>query len=415
VTRYPRTMAEPAARGVQRRDVRFARMAVVLGVLTAISPFAIDMYLPALPELTRDLGTRPGLAQQTLTAYLCGFGLCQLWFGPWSDRVGRKLPFYTGMSILALGSVACALAPGIEWLIGARIVQGVGAASATVLPRAIVRDLYTGHDATRLMALVMVVFSVSPIFAPLTGTAIIAVSGWRGVFVGIGVMAVLALGVIWRLLPETRPPSAVLDAPPEALTRSLGVLLRDGQFVGIALANASAMAGLILFLANSSFIYIEQYALGPLHFSLCFAVNGIAFVGSAQFAGRLTRRFGPARVVRGVLYLYVAFALALAVAMLASHDRLLVLVVGLVLVFACLGIAIPTMAVLALDAHGRRAGTASAFLGTAQMTVGGLVLAVLGTLLSPSAGALAISIAVCGAVSASIISLVRLPGSFGGP
>src|SRR5215216_6724022 len=166
-------------------NAKFLRIAVVLGLLSAIGPFAIDMYLPALPSIAADLHTSTASTQMTLTAFFLAFGICQLIYGPVSDMVGRKPPLYFGLSVFTAASIGCALAPSMEWLIFFRFVQGIGACASMVIPRAIIRDLHTGIDATRLMSLIMLVFSVSPILAPVTGSGLIVLFGWRAVFVAV--------------------------------------------------------------------------------------------------------------------------------------------------------------------------------------------------------------------------------------
>ncbi|MEP3669050.1 MAG: MFS transporter, partial [Roseibium sp.] len=153
------------------------RSAAVLGLLAAVGPLAIDIYLPALPAIEADLNAGIASTQMTLTAFFLTFGLSQMVYGPLSDQIGRKLPLYGGLVLFILGSISCALSPTIEWLIASRLLQGVGAAVVMVIPRAIIRDMYTGYQATRLMALVMLVISVSPMLVPLAGTGIIAIGG----------------------------------------------------------------------------------------------------------------------------------------------------------------------------------------------------------------------------------------------
>src|SRR5580704_15155502 len=182
---------------------RFLRLAIVLGLITAVGPFAIDMYLPALPSIGGSLGATPAAVQMSLMVFFITLGVCQLVYGPLSDIFGRKLPIYAGLAIFTMGSVGCAFAPNINVLIGFRVLQSLGACAGMVVPRAVVRDLYTGHDATRLMSLLMLVVSISPILAPLTGSAIIAGFGWRGVFWALTLAAAIGLVLALTALPET--------------------------------------------------------------------------------------------------------------------------------------------------------------------------------------------------------------------
>ena len=171
----------------------FLKNALVLGLLSAIGPFAIDMYLPALPSIGQSLGVSMSAVQASLMAFFISLGIGQIIYGPISDMVGRKPPLYFGLALFALCSIGCAMAPDIETLIALRFLQGLGASAGMVIPRAVVRDLHTGNDAARLMSLLMLVFSVSPILAPLSGSLLIEVWGWRSVFWAVTVAAVLAL------------------------------------------------------------------------------------------------------------------------------------------------------------------------------------------------------------------------------
>ena len=186
-------------------------LALVLGLLSAIGPFAIDMYLPALPEIGRSLGADVGEVQLSLIVFFVSLGLGQLLYGPVSDILGRKPPLYFGLGLFALASVGCALATDIHMLVALRFLQGLGAAAGGVIPRAIVRDLHTGTEAARLMGLLMLVFSVSPILAPLSGSAVIAVTGWRGVFWVVALAAVAALRRLAARLEDAAVAQALRD------------------------------------------------------------------------------------------------------------------------------------------------------------------------------------------------------------
>jgi DHA1 family bicyclomycin/chloramphenicol resistance-like MFS transporter len=354
----------------------FARNAIVLGLLTAVGPFAIDMYLPALPTIAASLSASTGATQMTLMAFFVAFGVCQIAYGPASDMVGRKPPLYFGLALFVLGSIGCAAAPSIGWLIGFRFVQGLGASAVMVIPRAIIRDLHTGPEATRLMALVMLVFSVSPILAPLAGSALIVPFGWRAVFVAAIVFAGLAFVLTVTLLPETRLRKDRVVVSVASLLDGFGMLLRNPRFLGLTFIGGFGLSSLFAFLAGSSFIYINHFGLTPTQYSLAFSVNAIGFFGASQFAAGFDMRFGIARVVTVAVCLYTFFALALLAGVAAGIDSLAWLMTLLFLVFACLGLVIPSTMVLALEEHGRIAGMAAALGGALQMVAAGVVVVV---------------------------------------
>ncbi len=375
----------------------FLRNAVVLGLMAAVGPFAIDMYLPALPTIAADLDAPAAAAQMTLMVFFVAFGVCQIFYGPAADMLGRKPPLYFGLIVFAMGSVGCAFAPTIEWLIAFRFSQGVGAASVMVIPRAIIRDLHTGPEATRLMALVMLVISVSPILAPLSGSGLIVLFGWRAVFVVVAVLGLLSFAMVLFFQPETRPPEARVRIGAGALLTGFGVLLRDPRFMGLTFIGALGMSSFFAFLAGSSFVYIEHFGLTPTGYSVAFAVNAIGFIGASQFAGKLGERFGMAAVISGATLAYMALSALLIAVTLAGVDSLAVMMALIFVAFAAMGLVIPTTMVLALEDHGPIAGMASALGGTLQMVTGAGVIVLVSVFSDSTPLPMVTAIALCAA------------------
>jgi DHA1 family bicyclomycin/chloramphenicol resistance-like MFS transporter len=357
---------------------RFLKMALLLGLLSAIGPFAIDMYLPALPAIGQSLGADIGAVQMSLTAFFLSLGIGQLLYGPVSDMVGRKPPLYAGLALFALASIGCAMATDIQTLIVLRFIQGLGAAAGMAIPRAIVRDLHTGTDAARLMSLLMLVFSVSPILAPLAGSGVIALSGWRGVFWVVMVASVAGMAMMFTQLDETRPPSERVESSLGSALGAYWLLLRDRHYLGLVFIGAFAMAGFFTYLANSSFVMIDHYGLSPAVYSVAFGVNAAAFIAASQFTGALGERFGLVRVVKFGVLACGAVMLAMFSYFASGGDRLAVLIVLYFIASGFMGLVIPTTGVLALEAHGAIAGTASALLGTLQMLTGAFMMALVG-------------------------------------
>ncbi|MGI6856658.1 multidrug effflux MFS transporter [Mesorhizobium sp. 1B3] len=357
---------------------RFLRLAVVLGLLSAIGPFAIDMYLPALPSIGVDLGATTSAVQLSLLAFFLSMGLAQIFVGPLSDMFGRKAPLYLSLLLFALGGVGSALAPTIEWLIVARFVQGLGAAAGMVVPRAIVRDLHTGNEAARLMSLLMLVFSVSPILAPLGGSIVIETFGWRAVFWFVTGAALVAIVMLALTLKETRPASARLESSIGGALAGYRFLMSDRNFLGLTFIGAFGISSFFVYLASSSFILIDRYGLTPAQYSIAFSVNAVAFIGMSQLTGILADRFGLRRVVRLAVTGYTTTMVVLFGLTVTGVDRLDVLAGLLFVGYGFLGLVIPTTAVLALEDHGAIAGTASALMGTLQFATGAAAMAVVG-------------------------------------
>ncbi len=357
----------------------FLRLALVLGLLSAIGPFAIDMYLPALPAIGASLRAEVGAVQWSLTAFFLALAVGQLVYGPVSDRVGRKPPLYFGLALFAVASVGCALATRIEVLVPLRFLQGLGAAAGMAIPRAVVRDLHTGTEAARLMSLLMLVFSVSPLLAPLAGSGVIALAGWRGVFWTVALAALAGLVLVRQALAETRTPaSRATHAEGPGALAAYGRLLRDAHYLGLVLIGGCSMAGFFVYLAGSPFVLIDHYGLSSVQYSLAFSVNAAAFFASAQFTARLGRRFGLVRVVKAAVTAAAACMLALLAYYALGGDRLAVLLALYFMASAAMGLVIPTTSVLALEEHGAIAGTASALLGTLQMLAGAIAMGIAG-------------------------------------
>jgi DHA1 family bicyclomycin/chloramphenicol resistance-like MFS transporter len=386
---------------------RILRPALVLGLLSCIGPFAIDMYLPAMPEIGADLGTSVQAMQGTIIAYFIAFGLAQLIYGPWADMSGRKPPLYAGIGVFILGSIFCTFAPTVEWLIVGRAIQGLGGAALMVVPRAIIRDLYTGPAATRLMAAVMMVISVSPMLAPLAGSGLMALLDWRAIFGALVVAAVASLAILTLYQPETLAPADRQPLNLAAMRRGAGVLFTDPMFMGLTFLGGFGMASFFVFIASASFVYTGAFGLSPTGFSIAFAVNAIGFFASSQLAGPLGMRHGSAKVMAWASVGFAAFTVALFALALAGIVSLWLCVAGLFLANACLGLIIPTAMVMALDEHGDIAGLASSLGGTLQMLAGGAMIAAIGPFFDGTATPMLGAIALCGVLVLGLSRVVK--------
>jgi DHA1 family bicyclomycin/chloramphenicol resistance-like MFS transporter len=389
---------------------RILRPALILGLLSCIGPFAIDMYLPAMPMIGDALGAPITAMQTTITAYFIAFGLAQLIYGPWADKAGRKPPLYAGITIFLFGSLICTFAPTAGWLILGRAVQGFGGAALMVVPRAIIRDMYTGHAATRLMAAVMLVISVSPMLAPLAGAGLMAVTGWRGIFAVLLVAGGISLLILALAQPETLRPENRQPFDFAATLRGSRRLLTDRTFMGLTFLGGFGMASFFVFIASASFVYTESFGLSPTGFSLAFAINAIGFFAASQAAGPLGLRLGAKRVMVWATFGFFAFTLALFVLGLLGHATLTVCIGGLFLANACLGLIIPTTMVMALDEHGDIAGLASSLGGTLQMVAGGVMIAASGPFFDGTVTPMLGAIALCGVLALALSRLALTRG-----
>jgi DHA1 family bicyclomycin/chloramphenicol resistance-like MFS transporter len=378
---------------------KFLRIAVVLGLLSAIGPFAIDMYLPALPSIGEDLRASTAAVQMSLLIFFLSMGFGQIVVGPISDMIGRKLPLYGGLVLFMIGGIGSAMAPTVEWLIAFRFLQGLGASAGMAVPRAIVRDLHTGTEATKLMSLLMLVFSVSPILAPLTGSLIIETLGWRAVFWTVTGAAALATVLLATSLKETRPVEERADSSFGTALSAYRLLMGDRNFLGLTAIAGFAISSFFVYLSSSSFILIDHYGLSPSIYSLFFSINAVAFIGMSQLTGMLSERFGLRRVVRVAVTGYATTMVVLVAVMACGVDRLDVMAVLLFVGYGFVGLVIPSTSVLAMEEHGSIAGTASALMGTLQFAIGAVAMGVAGVFFDGTPLPMVVGIAICAVIS----------------
>lgn len=369
---------------------------LVLGALTGLTPLAIDAYLPALPSLARDLEATSSSTQLTLTALLVGLAIGQLAAGPWSDAVGRRLPILVGMLGFTVASLCCAVAPSIELLVAARLLQGAFGAAGVVCARAVVRDLYDGPDLARALSQLVLVMGLAPVLAPLLGGQLLRLTSWRGVFVLLaGVGAVLAIVCALRLV-DSLPVERRRSGGVPATLRVFRVLLRDRAFTCHVLAAGLGFAALFAYLSGSSFVLQTTYRLSAQEYSVVFAVNAVGFVVASQVGARLVRRTGA----RALLLAGGAAQLAGGLEVLAcalTDAPLAAVLPGLLVVVAAIGVISPNATALALAEHPDVAGAASALLGLASYVVAGAVAPLVGLGGEGSPTAMALVISACAA------------------
>ena len=378
---------------------------VALGALTAFGPLSLDMYLPGLPELARDLGSSTSLAQLTLTACMVGLAGGQLVAGPLSDARGRRRPLLAGLALYALASALCALAPSIWALIPLRLVQGAAGAAGIVVARAVVRDLYEGASAAGFFALLMLVNGVAPIAAPIVGGQLLGVTDWRGVFWALTAIGLALLLVGWRLVPETLAPADRRGGGLRATTGVFGALLRDRGFLGCALAQGLGSGMMFCYIAGSPFVVQEIHGRSEQFFSVVFAVNALGIVLLAQVSARLVGRLGARRLLVAGLCLGLAGALALLAAVLADAGLAGVLAAFFVVV-SSVGLVTPNATALALAGDPSTAGSASALLGLSQFAFGAACAPLVGVAGQRTALPLALVIAALGVAAVSAYALL---------
>ncbi|CAL99970.1 DHA1 family bicyclomycin/chloramphenicol resistance-like MFS transporter [Saccharopolyspora erythraea NRRL 2338] len=357
---------------------RKARFALILGGLTAFGPLSIDMYLPALPELTRELGATEAQAQLTLTAVLLGLAFGQLFAGPVSDAVGRRKPLLAGLAVYIAATVLCALTESVHTLAVLRAVQGFGAAAGMVIARASVRDLYSGAEAARFFSSLMLVVGLAPILAPVIGGQVLAHTTWRGVFVVLTAFGVVLMAVAAFALPETKPKQWRQPARIGSTFRTFGTLLAKPSFLGCALAAGLAMAAMFAYVSGSSFVMQNIYGMSPQTYAMVFGANAIGLVAAGQVNARLVGRVATEAQLLTTALLTASVAGAVLVTTALLGLPLPVLLGALFVMISSLGFVMPNTTTLALAEHREVSGSASALLGVSQFVVGALAAPLVG-------------------------------------
>jgi DHA1 family bicyclomycin/chloramphenicol resistance-like MFS transporter len=378
------------------RPLAGAGLILLLGTLTAIGPTAIDMYLPALPNIGREFAAPARDVQLTLAVYFVGLALGQLLYGPISDRMGRKGPMLFGLGLFTAASLGCALAPNIWVLVACRFLQALGGCAAIVVSRAIVRDAFPVQDAARVFSLMTLVMGVAPILAPLAGAGLLAVASWHVIFLAIAGFGTLTFALAAFGLPETRPATRRQAEAPASLAEDLRHLLKDRHFLGYSLAGGMAQAGMFTYIAGAPFVFIELHQLSATTFSWIFGINAMGLIVASQANAWLLKRRDPHGLLRRSVMAPGAFGLALTAAAATGAGGTWGLLVPLFGFVASLGFVQPNATAAALEQHGRRAGFASAVMGAMQFALAAIASAMIGRMHDASALPMALVMATCG-------------------
>ncbi|GAB3047950.1 multidrug effflux MFS transporter [Sediminivirga luteola] len=375
-----------------------AGLILILGALVALGPLTIDMYLPAFPAIAEDLSASGTLVQLTLTGTLLGLAAGQLLIGPLSDAAGRRLPLILGIALHVVASGLAVLAWDITVLGVLRVLQGVGAAAATVVAMAVVRDVSAGSAAAVVISRLMLVMGAAPVLAPSLGGVVLLAGSWRWIFAVLAVAGAMLILLAVIALPETLPPQRRRSGPGQAL-RGYRAVLGDGRFILLIVVVGLAFGCLFGYIAGSSFVFQRQYGLGELQYALVFGAAGLVLIGGAQLNPPLLRRIAPERIIAGALGLICVAGLALVAAQAAGAEGIAWFMLPLFCMLAGVSLTVPNVTALALSRHGEAAGTAAAVLGAAQFGLGAAVTPLVGVLGNDGLATAAVMTG-CGAMAA---------------
>ncbi len=377
------------------------RIILILGALSAFAPLAIDFYLPGFPAMATAFATDEKHIQLTLAVYFGGLAIGQLIYGPLADRFGRRGPLLSGVTLFTLASFACAFAPTLEWLIGARFVQALGGCAGMVISRAVVSDKCDAVGSAKVFSQLMLVTGLAPILAPLAGGVMVGLWGWQSIFLALSIFSVMAAIAVAVGLPETFP----AHQPRQPLSGSLrryASLLSDRVYLGYALTGGISIGGMFAYIAGSPFVFIKLYGVPAEHYGWVFGSNAAGFILMAQVNARLLAKRGPAFLLSRTVWLYMLAALTLLGVAALRTDALWPLLVPLFICIASLGCIMPNTSACAMAGQGARAGSASALLGCIQFGVAAGAASLVGVLHDGTAMPMAIVISVCGVLAVTI-------------
>ncbi|PAE58247.1 MFS transporter [Bacillus subtilis] len=349
-------------------------LAFLLGMLAILGPLNIDMYLPSFPEIAEDLSASASLVQLSLTACLVGLTIGQLIVGPVSDAQGRRKPLLICIFLFALSSLFCALSPNITTLVAARFLQGFTASAGLVLPRAIVRDVFTGRELSKFFSLLMVITAVAPMVAPMTGGAILLLpfATWHTIFHVLMIIGFLLVLLIALRLKETLPPEKRIPSSIGTSVKTMGSLLKDRSFMGYALTVGFIHGGSFAYVSGTPFVYQDIYGVSPQVFSILFGINGLAIISGSFIIGRFGGIIHEKSLLR-IAVITAVIATAVLLTMTMIHGPLATLVISIFIYMITIGMVLTSTFTLAMEKQGHRAGSASALLGMLPLLLGSIV------------------------------------------
>jgi len=371
---------------------------VILGLLAMLMPLSIDMYLPALPVIASEFGVPAGSAQMTLSTYILGFAIGQLFYGPMADSIGRKPVVLGGTLVFAVAAIACALSQTIDHLIWMRFLHGLSAAAASVVINALMRDIYPKEEFSRMMSFVMLITTIAPLVAPMVGGAVLVWFSWHAIFWILALAALLASAMIFFLIHETLPVERRQKFHLRTTIGNFATLFRHKRVLSYMLASGFSFAGMFSFLSAGPFVYIELNHVAPQHFGYYFALNIVFLFIMTIVNSRFVRRVGALNMFR--FGLFVQFAMAIWLVISAQFDfGFWALVLGVAAFVGCVSMVSSNGMAVILDEFPHMAGTASSLAGTFRFGIGALTGALLSVATFNTAWPMIWSIAVCATCS----------------
>jgi DHA1 family bicyclomycin/chloramphenicol resistance-like MFS transporter len=386
---------------------RYFFLVLILGTLTALSPFSIDMYLPAFQDIAKSLHTTTSRVDLSLSSFFIGLATGQLIYGPLMDRFGRKRPLYFGLSLYIVASVGCFLSTSVEMLIAIRVLQAIGSCAAGVASIAMVRDLFPVEDNAKVFALLFLVLGASPLIAPTVGSYLAEGLGWQSVFIVLLSIAALILIAVFFTLPESYEPDESYSLKPGPIISNFLTVIRNPQFYTYAIAGSVAFCGLFAYVAGSPLVFMDVFGLSKKEYGWVFAGISVGFIGSNQINSLLLKRFKSEQIIRVALTSQVICGIIFLIGAANGWYGLAGTLVMIFLVLCCVGLTNPNTAALSMAPFAKNAGVASALLGTMQLGLGAASSFAVSIFSSRSATPLAAIMAISSAIALCILLIGR--------
>lgn len=380
---------------------------LLLGLLSAIGPFSIDMYLPGFPVIAKDLHTTVDRVSYSLSSFFIGICVGQMICGPLLDRFGRKRPLYAGLVLYLFASLGCAVSSSIEALIGFRFLQALGGCVGMVAPRAIVRDVFPVNESAKVFSMLILVVGVSPIIAPTAGSFLSTAFGWHSVFIVLSFVSALLLAAVIFFLPESKKPDPGFSLKPTPIINNFLSVLREPQFYTYALTGAISSAGLYAYLSGSPFVFMQLYRVNEQQYSWIFALIAAGLISSSQLNNVLLKKYSSEQIIKAVLPVQAAVGLLLVIGTIVGFLELYSTIFLIFLFLSCQGFTFPNSSALSLAPFSKEAGSASALMGAIQMGLGASTSALVGFVFNGTALPMTGVMAGCALLALLILTIGR--------